>query len=396
MHRADRVVVVARPHDLADRPFDGFVTRHVSLIEAAAQELDVRIVAIRMPYDEEVLSNRLSALDTSEIGAVPFASTRVARTRRSVHPLFGGNCPWEAELVSAVAGHRPAVVVTVGPWLDGEFRALRQRFTTLHLFEEDLTAMAEVAPQSRRARALRTLLIWLSARVGATPKTAVAISEAERRNAERRYPRARTVCVPYGLDLDHWAQPPRPRTPGRVPVVVTVGALNEARNAEGLALVAEEVNRRWREPPFVLDIVSDGGLHPMLVDLPGRCWVRHDRPAGDVRDHYREADAVLVSARRATGVKTTILQGWASRRPVVAFDEAFSTLSPDSDTSSAVLAAREPSEVVDLLVRVTQDSDFALTATRAGVEHVHRHHDAARCSALFVDELARLTSERGS
>jgi hypothetical protein len=237
-----KVLVAARPYDLSEAPADAFVTRHLAMVRALAEHATVDVVGLRPEGDDAVFAETARGLVRGEVTLPAESSTRAARAiragRRLVHqPLEA----WEHSLAKLADGAAPDVVVTVGPWLDVAYRALYARHPSVHLHEEDLTTMPELAPQSRQARLLRSFEDLGRRRAGMRPDAVVVISEPELAAARRRYPGAWVVHLPYTLDPAEW---PVAETASRGDRVLVVGNLANDRNSEGLVDVLREIDDR--------------------------------------------------------------------------------------------------------------------------------------------------------
>jgi len=219
----------------------------------------------------------------------------------------------------------------------------------------------------------------LHAQAPAQPSIVVAMNSHEQHRAARWFPRGEPVTIPLTLDPEQWGDPRR-RPTG--PWVLAVGNFAEPRNAEGLAEVVAEVERRGLGLTIAIRVVSGPGLHPLLEP-----WHRGGHLAYDPADAdrplpslYAEAWAALVPATRATGQKTTILQAWACRCPVVASEAAARTV----DAVGAAAVGADPAELVVSLERLRTDHG-----------ELERLAEAGRCAlATRFDDTSALSALR--
>lgn len=322
------------------------------------------------------------ALKSIVVGTVPVdvAVRSQQSRRRRVQAALGLTRPspqtWQQQAEDIIRAWDPDVLVTVGPWWHEEFRPLFGVRPTVHLWEEDLSRMAELAPQSRRARALRRVETFAASRAVPQPAAVVVISEREAAGATRRFPRADIVHLPFTLAADEWPTSPSVSEGDHVAVL---SVLSEARNAEGLAAVlARLVEAGRQDVPFRL--YSDRGLHPVLQPFLRLPWIQYVDPAPDPLEIYRGARVAFVPARRVTGLKTTILQGWSCGCPVVSYASAAETVGPTFH--DAVASGEDDERVAARLVQVWDDAGTrrelvvrGRRALRDGFDDKHVHHE---------------------
>jgi glycosyltransferase involved in cell wall biosynthesis len=340
-----RVLVVALPRDLADNPFDGFATRHRSLVASLAKVHEVTVLLLG--EDDDHGADRIRGVHRHLWAPRPAPSTnRWIRLLNGARDAVNVRTPAERRLGDVAASVGADVAITVGPWLQNEYRPVWDRYHSLHLYEEELSRMVELAPQSRRAQQLRRVEWWLHSRARAQPITVAAISPPEVRLAHTRYPGSRVSYLPFTLDPVLW---PPSKSTSRGDVVLVVGNLTEERNAAGLLDVLDELQRRdGSGHPLAIHIVSGPGVHASLEPYLELSWVTHERATRPMHEIYREAWAALVPARRVTGQKTTILQAWACGVPVVSSRECADTVAADD----AVAIGADAAELVDRLLEL--------------------------------------------
>ncbi|MGY1779779.1 glycosyltransferase [Geodermatophilus sp. SYSU D01036] len=340
-----RLLVVALPRDVADTPFDGFAVRHRALIVALAEDFDVSLLLLG-EEDGPGADCVPGVTRTVRTHRPTSPGTRGARLRTALRTAVGRRVDAERELQDLVATFDADVAVTIGPWLHDEYRPVWRQLPSVHLFEEELTQMMELAPQSAQAHLLRRVEWALYSVARAQPLAVAAISPPELARASIRFPRARRRYLPFTLDPTQW---PRYETAADGDVVIVVGNFAEERNAEGLVDVLDELVRRdLGDGTPVVEVVSGPGVHPSLerfLELP---WVRHVRPPGPIHEVYREAWAALVPAWRVTGQKTTILQAWACGVPVVSSRQCARTVGAEE----AMAVGDDAAALVDHLLQL--------------------------------------------
>lgn len=386
------ILVAARPYDLSEAEYDAFVDRHARVVDILARRYEVAIVGLRVAPDDADVAARFATLPYFEVAVPNPPPSRVDRLRRAAQDVRGRPLErWEDELAALAERVQPRVVVTIGPWLEAEYRVLFARYPTVHFFEEDVMRMRELAPQSKQARLLRR--VEISARRPAMRPTAtVVISGGERRAARTRFAGTSVVEVPYSLNPEEW---PVQTTPTIGDHLLVVGRLTQPRNAEGLADVLQQLRTTTLPTPVQVRLISADGLHAILHEFTGLPWVEHAGCGTDLWAAYRQARAVLVPARRATGLKTTVLQAWAAGAPVVCFPASFATLG--ASAAPALCVGRDAREVVDHIIALWASEKERSRLAAAGFDQLHaRFDDADHRERLLrlVDQLSSATFER--
>ena len=372
------VLVASRPFDLSDAPFDAFVERHHRFVDLLTEHFTVSLLGLRPPGDTSHFAKRWSGLSSLE---VTIGGARQSRRHRAIDALAVGRngtlADWEVELASVAASLEPDAVVTLGPWLHREYRALHALRPSVHLFEEDLTRMHELAPQSPQARALRTLQVRLEARSRRQPAAVGYISRREEAAARQRYPRAKAVYLPYTLDPVMW---PLAGSPSQGTGAVAVGNMSEFRNAEGLAQLMALVAGKPEHPLWGTRVVSDKGLHPSLQPFVSTGQLMHAF-GQDPATSYRQAAIAIVPALRATGLKTTVLQAWTTGCPVVGFTACAESVRADATSMRFADTAPELLDHIEQLFNQPADRD---ALAYGGFAMLRDHYDDARNQAAFL------------
>ena len=361
-----KILAVGRSYDLSDAPYDGFVIRRRLLLDVLARHADIDVVTLRPPGDQSVFNADLPVAHLKDIPVDRRVDSRQARLRSIARPDAAQE--WEAELLAVIAESRPSAALTFGPWLDVEYRTVFATVPTLHVHEEDLRTMVENAPQSLPARVLRRLEDVGRRHHTPVPRHVTVIAEHEVRRARRRFGSRPSISV-IPQTLDPLVFPP---TTGRSSgdYLFCVGALNQWRQAEGLAQFLGELAKAAPETPVVL--LSGGGIHTSVADvarsLPNVRIANDEHP---VRDLYRAAKVALVPSLRSTGVKATVLQSWAMGCPVAAFSGSARSLGHPE----AVIHAADAEGLVKALLRVWDDAPTLDILADAGLEIAAREFD---------------------
>ena len=160
------------------------------------------------------------------------------------------------------------------------------------------------------------------------PTSTYVISELETDEARRKF--GRDVRVFPFTAVRHLT----PGEPGdHAPYVLVVGSLAQRRNAEGLVEILEELHRRAASIP--LRLVSATGLDPTVLDHVDGTMVEFAGNVDDLTSEYAGARLVLVPAKRASGMKSTIIQCWAAERACVAFSGSANTVGRSAQSAVA-------------------------------------------------------------
>jgi len=129
------------------------------------------------------------------------------------------------------------------------------------------------------------------------------------------------------------------------------------------------------------------------IRLPANVRVRTNIPSVELRDLYAAADCVVVAQRRDEfaygsegGGLTTLLEGMATTRPVVATERAIFRDYVDDGVEGLVVPAEDPRAMRAALERVLGDPELARSLGEAGRARVERAHT----SSGFATQLAPL------
>lgn len=252
-------------------------------------------------------------------------------------------------LDAACAGSRAVALLTYRhPELAGRCAAHRPTW----MFVEERPVGTHARP-TRRARVLATLERSALRRLLGPVRSVVVIAPHEAPAAARRWNRP-VVVVPHTIDAEAVATttPLAATEPG---AVLVVGNLADPRNAEGLRVILDALDETPGAETLTVSLVSATPLGIQPVTRVVRVLERG--PIEDLAPLYDAARVVLVPAFEAWGVKTTILQGWAARRPVVTTTSSAATVGEAG--AAAVASGATPAAVASTLVAVATHLDRA-------------------------------------
>ncbi len=390
MPNVRRLLVVGRPADFGSFPYDGLAKRHMRMLDALANDYELTLLCWRPDGDRSPHPWHVPVHRHLEVVGRAPQPTRADRLIRALGAARGAS-PGVDTLARLLSSAGVDVALTFGPWLGTEYRAVFALLPTVHLFEEDMTQMPENASQSRQARVYRRIEAALHAHAPAQPAIVVAMNIDEQRRAARWFPSAEPLTIPLTLDPAQWVDPGK-RSNG--PWVLAVGNFAEPRNAEGLAEVLGEAERRGLGATIAVRVVSGPGLHSLLEPwrLQGRLAYDPADTARPLPSLYAKAWAALVPAARATGQKSTILQAWACRCPVVASEAAARTVA----AGDAAAVGADAAELVVWLERLRTDQRELERLAQAGRRVLAARFDDARAVASLREavEAARRSPVR--
>jgi glycosyltransferase involved in cell wall biosynthesis len=371
------VLVVGPERDFRRQPYDGLTTRHQRLIAALSECATVSVVAL---LDVPLRPTSSSwALEPAAVLSLPTACSMSRSARLRQLALRRPGLPpsaWSNELCRLAAIDEPDVVVTFGPWLDEELSPLFGRWRCVHVFDEELSRMPDLAPQSSQARLLRSAELAVRRRRLPVPDTVVVISEREVGYARRRYGSApRIVVVPQTLSASEWTQYPD-RSTGNA--IIAIGNFNEGRNADGLMDLLVYLDAQEDRPANIsLVVFSGAGFAPQLkAAAASKEWVTLVEGTRDPVQQYRRSRLALVPAGRATGFKATILQAWLCGTPVVASAASAATI--EDRNRNAVMVTRSAEEMARAILSLWGDVSALERLSEAGRAAAQRDHNDNR------------------
>jgi hypothetical protein len=378
MNNRPAVLVAARPFDLSEAPFDAFVERHGRLLELLRDHFSVSLLGLRQLTDASSIARRWGDLPYDEVvlsDKQPSRAQRLSDARNMGRDLDAE--PFDNAITAAALAAHPEAIITIGPWLNESYRPLFALRPTVHMFEEDLSQMIELAPQSRQARCLRRVEVGLASRSLKQPVAVCYIARSEETAARRRYPRAKAVYLPYTLDPTQW---PTETTASEGSGAVVVGNISQLRNAEGLAELCALVAHRPGHPLWGTRVFSDSGIHPCLEPFVS-CGMLVPTNGQDPADGYRSAALAIVPAKRMSGLKTTVLQAWTMGCPVVGYSASANSVGA---TASSMRFGTTASDVLDHIDQMFASAPVRRALVVGGFAALRNNYDNVRNDAAFL------------
>jgi len=364
---------------------DGFSGRWLNVLRSLRGDHDVTALEI---------CRRTGGAPPTWAGDVPVATvvvpfgrgSRGDRAARLVRRGLGPRpvMPWERRLGAALAAQQPDLVVLLTYRRADLARTIAASFPTV-LFAEEEVAEGQEGWGTAHGLVGAAEAITLRRAVRRVAAVAV-IGPRERQWAARTFGKP-VVVVPHSLDREFWSagvaedvggaatevgladegntEPPPVRD------VFVIGNFSAGRNAEGLAAIARELSQRPAGSRPRLLVASATPPAPALEAVLGGVvsWLGR---VDDPRPLYRSAGVTLVPAFAVSGVKTTVLQGWAMRCPVVATAPAAASVGGIDGFD--LLAADNAAGVVGCLYRALGDEALRARLVHNGLRSLEARH----------------------
>ena len=352
-----------------DPMVNGFTSRYAS-VSKAAQELGVV---------HHVSIGPLGSGSTIEVDPIVFTTGRAGRLQRLRCAIgFGGPLARARKAIRTAAKESQANLALGFTYMNPELLGRLAKEVPTFAFVEERPKSFGYESSIRTnwwSRAVATIERTALRRLLGPVRSIVVIQPGEVAAAEARWHR-QAVVVPHAVEK---AAPVRAMV-GTPVDILCVGNFVERRNAEGLRLILDALDAV--EPPNLASIavISRSGVAHELLDYRGdRLEIRGG--VADLAPANAAATIVLVPSFVAWGAKTTILQGWASHRPVVTTTVAASTVG--GVHRETVLAGSTPEEVATLLVMLLEHPTQQTALADAGLLYVNTAHgEAAIADAL--------------
>jgi glycosyltransferase involved in cell wall biosynthesis len=376
---------------VTDIPLDsgfpyGGSDRFTSFTEALAQRADVRVLyfdrvaPVRRPF----VGPWQSRFDVRQVDVAENAAERSdarGRVARALHfgfdPLPLASAPRASHAVRAAAqdidlvvtyawrlGHLALAAPARVPVVAALDEAV-ERYPDPYLYANDgVVRRGMRAAERRKVQRLYERLAARRARV-------VAISAHEAAWFAPRVGDSLVSAIPLGIDLEAYAGLDGARDID----ALVVGDLSDSRNADGVVAAVRAAPRlRWvlagtNPRPEVAALASD------TVEVCGF--------VADLRPLYARAGTVVVPAPRATGIKTTLLQGWAAERPVVATRPA--AVGVDARDGDNLVLVDEADHIGARVEALLLDDRAARRIAAGGLATARRDHDRTVLAERFAD-----------
>ncbi len=328
------------------------------------------------------------------------AATRYGRLRRARHYCFDA-LPFMAHprslpgLQQILDDLKPDLVLTYLPHLAHLALVIPAEIPVVGVLEEgweralphstgDLGALSRRLVLTTERRRVHRLYRRISRRcIGI-----VVISDDERDQFSSLMAPSKLAVFPHGVDCDYFSPASNNNESDRATVGV-IADFAQPRNVRGLEHIVATL--KLENDPSVREwnwLLVGRGSPEMLERLDQTedlrsigTFVATGR-VEDVRPYYRRSSAVLVPDLEGTGVKTTVLQGWAMAKPVVATQAATRGLpiTPGTD----ILVGTSSHELIRHVRDLLADPARRVALGAAGRATVIADRDLRRIAATFA------------
>src|SRR4051812_2931311 len=384
-------LVFVTPVPPSPQSTSGFSARVHYFTAAAAERMDVTLILIRRPgADHAALNGATEMVDRVirlDAPRAPWDEPSVkGRALRALVQYPFDRLPFDCyphrwpRLQEALAAEQPDLVTFYLPLLAHLVDHAPEQTPVMAVLEEGWERLVSASLEGPAWKDA-----WLSRReatrfagvyrgVDRRANAVVAISEEEKKWFTRTIDPAKITVIPNGIDLSYFSpgDPVEPDTD-----VLVVGDLRSPRNYVGALRTwkaAQGKDWRWA---FV------GAIDEQLAASLREGGATVSGAVPDLRPYYDRARVVLVPSFDGSGVKSTSIQGWAMRRPLVTTPVGARGL-PIRDGENALVSA-EPSGLVEAAGRVLNDSALAERLAEAGYRAAVRDCDLAALAPRFAD-----------
>jgi glycosyltransferase involved in cell wall biosynthesis len=384
-------LVFVTPVPPSPQSTSGFSARVHYFTAAAGERMDVTLVLIRRPGAEHAaldgateIVDRVIRLDAPR---APWDEPSVkGRALRALVQYPFDRLPYDCyprtwpDLKDALAAEQPDIVTFYLPLLAHLVDHAPERTPVMAVLEEGwerlVSASLEGSPWKdawlSRREASRFASVYQG--VDRRANAVVAISDEEKEWFTRTIDAAKIAVIPNGIDLSYFSpgESVEPDTD-----VLVVGDLRSPRNYVGALRTWEAARAKGWHWTFV------GAVDERLAASLREGGATVTGAVADLRPYYDRARVVLVPSFDGTGVKSTSIQGWAMRRPLVTTPVGARGL-PVRDGENALVAG-EPAALVDAIGGVLDDSALAGRLAEAGYRAALRDCDLATLAPRFAE-----------
>ncbi|MEI6701232.1 MAG: glycosyltransferase [Actinomycetota bacterium] len=343
-----------------DPVVNGFTSRYESVVSAARLFGNV----------EQLSIGPIGSGASIEVDPVVFTTDRRGRLQRMRCALgLGGPLRSARRVLAAAASERDIGLVLGFTYMNPELLGALAKAVPTYAFVEERPKSFGYQSSIRSnwwSRVAATVERSALRRLLGPVRSIVVIQPGEVAAAEARWHRHATV-IPHAVA----SLAPLENNEGEGQDILCVGNFVERRNAEGLRSILDALDAIEPQSAAEVAVISRSGIARELTDYQGERLIVKGGVA-DLAPEYSRATIVLVPSFVAWGAKTTILQGWSARRPVVTTTEAAMTVG--GVNGETVLAGSTPAEVATLLVALLNDRQLQRDLAEAGFAHVRRAH----------------------
>jgi glycosyltransferase involved in cell wall biosynthesis len=382
---------VPRPHIIvtsnvepARQALSGFSSRLYGFLSSLDEVGDVTLLAVRGNEGPELDAAGAPPVTWATVPG-PTLSPSVAAWRwRRAASRWPAMCSLpERQLASAITPLQPDLVIVLLPYLAHVLGSLPRSLPAIVLLEEGWERLRP--PPVGILRRMERLVDDRRVRrfYGGLGDRAITTVISEQEGLWFRRYGLDPVLLPHAVDTDYFGA--AERVDADIDVAA-FGDLTQDRNWRPLRDVVNESRRQampWRwgyvgnSGREVADLVREGDVRSGVVS--------------DMRPYYARSKVVLVPADAGTGVKTTLLQAWASGVPTVV--SRHSTTGLPVRHGENALVADTPAHAVALVDKLLRDDRLAREVGATGRQTVVARHSTIVVGHQLADLARRALSQ---
>lgn len=384
----DQHLLVVTDLMLGDQSRNGFAPRLAAFLDAIADHLAVKVISLAEPDRTSPTTGRIEVIPTG-VDRPRYTRLGVAGRAARLWHYSRDPLPYAAqprrlpELGATIRRQPPAGVLVYLPYLAHLAACVPTHIPVIAGLEERWDRLLHTELQvsgPRRHWVLRGEERRYESIYSSISERAAwgwVISEHEQTAFAPWFGRSLDV-LPHGLDLTYFA--PERKSPSSADFdVLVVGDMRAPRNSDGALAVWRRSREltpqsQWRwlflgecSAPIARELRAGGAV----VKAPA-----------DVRPYYARSRVTLVPALAGTGVKTTALQAWAMRRPVVLSSHSSRGL-PVVDGANALVGASVDG-LIDHVRHLLDHREKADALAAAGRDTVAESGDVRKVAELFA------------
>jgi len=366
---------------------DWCIPAHLNLVHRLSERAEVHVFPLRYPHRRR--SYRVHGASVHpQGGAQRRGWRRMPLLLRSLAAVRAEHRRGPFDVLHAICVDEPGFVAAA----DGLLLGVP---SVLSLFGGELVGFPDIGYGGQLSRANR----WL-ARVGLQRATRVTAGSGYlRRLAQPYVSPERLLSIPVGVDATRFhpragAVDPPPLAAGEIKLL-HAASLVPVKGQNVLLRALERVHERV--PDVHLHVLGDGPLREELGGLSeslgvgGRVTFHGAVPYEEMPAYYRAAD-LCVMASRHEGQELVTLEAGACGRATVGTAVG---VVPDLVPRSCVAPVGDHRALAEVLVRVLQAPEVAVSLGRASLEAVRAGYTLERTVDAFMRLYGELAEERG-
>lgn len=372
---------------------NGYSGRYHHFLQALNKTTDMTILGVGQAIAESDVPFKMQIIDLPDDN--PLLAPGLTGKMRRLHHYLGKDLPFMSyprlsprNIEDAVQG--ADVVIGFLPNLAHLLLHVPEHIPTVAVLEEGWEKAMEWGskdtPRLRRAFAKASegrKVRELQRRIGRRAARVVVISPDEIDWFSRVIPREKLHVIPHGIDTGHY----RPRATSTPEIDVgVVGILAGGANVDGIMDFLQPWLHRPRDARPSVVLVGRSPNQDILRLSEEGVLVKGD--VADVRPWYERAKVIVVPATYGAGAKTTVLQGWAMKKPLVA--TRFSMNSLPARPGENVAIADSPGELWPLIDQLLDSEEQRERLSREGRRTVEEERNMQKLGSEFATSIIEL------